>query len=57
MLAEYVEYYNNVRTHQALDGETPVLKLVPPPETAAKDTRLKARPILGGLYHDYQKAA
>jgi len=57
LLAEYVEYYNRVRTHQSLNGETPVLKLVPPLETTVKDTRLKAKPILGGLYHDYQKAA
>jgi len=46
-----------VRTHQTLGGETPILELVPPPETTAKDTKLSARPILGGLYHEYQKAA
>ena len=57
LLAEYVQYYNNVRTHQSLNGETPILKFVPPPETTAKDTKLSARPILGGLYHEYQKAA
>ena len=56
LLAEYVAYYNNVRTHQALGGETPV-ESPRPPLTLVKDTRLKARPILGGLYHDYEKAA
>jgi len=56
LLIEYVKYYNNVRTHQTLDGETPV-KSAPPPLTLVKDTRLKAKPILGGLYHDYDKAA
>jgi len=56
LLAEYVNYYNNVRTHQALDGETPV-KSAQPPLTLVKDTKLKATPILGGLYHDYEKAA
>jgi len=56
LLAEYVDYYNNVRTHQALDGETPV-ESEPPPLTLVKDTKLRVKPILGGLYHDYEKAA
>ena len=56
LLAEHVEYYNNVRTHQALGGETPV-ESARPPLTLVKDTKLSARPILGGLYYDYQKAA
>jgi len=56
MLAEYVEYYNHVRTHQTLDGATPV-KSAPLPLSSAEDTKLEAIPILGGLYHDYRKAA
>jgi len=56
LLAEYVGYYNNVRTHQTLDGETPV-KRAHPPKTAITDTTLSAKPILGGLYHDYRKVA
>ena len=56
LLAEYVDYYNNVRTHQTLGGEAPV-KSPSPPLSLVKDTRLKAKPILGGLYHEYQKAA
>jgi transposase InsO family protein len=54
LLKEYVEYYNHVRTHQALNGETPV-KFMPPPRTATEDTVLYSKPILGGLYHDYEK--
>jgi len=54
LLKEYVAYYNNVRTHQALDGGTPVRKGKPPP-TLVDDTVLLARPLLGGLYHDYDK--
>jgi hypothetical protein len=50
------QFGNNVRTHQTLCGETPV-KSTPPPKTTAKDTVLSAKPILGGLYHDYDKAA
>jgi len=56
LLAEYVHYYNNVRTHQALGGETPV-KSAPPPLSLAENTKLTTKPILGGLYHEYQKAA
>ena len=56
MLTEYVEYYNNVRTHQTLGGTTPIYSK-PPPETNVADSKLSSRPILGGLYHDYKKAA
>ena len=56
LLAEYVEYYNNVRTHQTLGGRSPIIA-DKPPITSAKDTKLKAKPILGGLYHDYDKVA
>jgi len=56
LLTEYVYYYNHVRTHQALDGETPV-QTAPLPKTLTRDTVLEARPILGGLYHEYRKVA
>ena len=56
LLVEYTGYYNRVRTHQALDGETPI-KSPPPPKTVVKDTVLSTKPILGGLYHEYQKVA
>ena len=54
LLKEYVDYYNNVRTHQFLEGETPHYYMQPP-KTCVKDTRLKAKPILNGLYHRYDK--
>jgi transposase InsO family protein len=54
LLKEYVEYYNNIRTHQALNGETPV-KSTPLPRTATYNTVLCSKPILGGLYHNYEK--
>ena len=56
LLAEYVDYYNNVRTHQTLGGRPPIIS-DKPPTTSVRDTKLKAKPILGGLYHDYDKAA
>jgi len=56
MLCEYVEYYNSIRTHQTLGGNTPI-ESKPPSETNVADSKLSSRPILGGLYHDYKKAA
>ena len=56
LLTEYVNYYNATRTHQTLGGETPVPKERPSVTTVA-DTKLIANPILGGLYHSYDKAA
>lgn len=57
LMREYVEeYYNKHRTHQGLDGKTPI----PAPEyplTEAKDTKLKKKGILNGLYHVYEKVA
>jgi len=55
LLKEYVDYYNNVRTHQSLDGETPIIPPTSPPITMFKDTVLHSKPILGGLYHSYEK--
>ncbi len=57
LIKEYVYYYNNVRTHQTLHGKTPVFKLISPPKTKVKDTILSTKPILGGLYHEYEKTA
>jgi len=56
LLTEYVKYYNTVRTHQTLGGDTPMPR-DKPPLTYVKNTTLKSKSILGGLYHDYQKAA
>ncbi len=57
LLKEYIgNYYNSVRTHQGIDCQTPMLKEKLPKTTVAK-TVLKSKPILHGLYHDYQKVA
>ena len=57
MLTEYVvRYYNPARTHQGIDRQTPL----PPeraPTPAAITTPVQAKPILGGLYHTYRRAA
>ncbi len=45
ILAEYVEYYNNARTQQPLDGNAPVPRGVGPP----KNGQVAATSYLGGL--------
>ena len=57
LLKEYVNrYYNPVRTHQGINCRTPILSYKPP-ITKSSDTVLASEPILGGLYHSYQKVA
>ncbi|WP_252989959.1 transposase [Sporosarcina newyorkensis] len=57
LLTEYIKsYYNTHRTHQGINGKTPI----PSPSylpTSAKDTVLEATPVLNGLFHTYKKAA
>ncbi len=53
VLAEYVRYYNESRTHMSLGGNSPIPRKVEPP--AAGD--VVAVPYLGGLHHRYTRAA
>lgn len=48
---EYVEYYNNDRPHQSLDGNAPV------PRAVEDIGQVIATPVLGGLHHRYSRAA
>ncbi|ABO51528.1 Integrase, catalytic region [Desulforamulus reducens MI-1] len=57
LLREYIhEYYNTHRTHQGINGKTPIPLPTYLPTKASK-TKLKATPVLGGLYHTYKKVA
>ena len=56
LLAEYVDYYNHERPHRFLDGGTPVVG-ERPPLRLVEDAVLEGRPVLGGLYHLYDKGA
>lgn len=53
VLREYVAYYNGHRPHRSLGLEPPD-GLLPRP---IHRTRLRSRPILGGLHHVYEWAA
>jgi putative transposase len=52
-LKEYVRYYNSSRTHLSLYRNAPYPRCI---ETASSD-RVIAIPYLGGLHHEYRRAA
>jgi putative transposase len=54
VLAEYVAYYNRDRPHRALQLETPRPQLCP---RAGPIQVVRARPVLRGLHHVYERAA
>jgi transposase InsO family protein len=47
ILGEYAAYYNALRTHRALNQDTPVHR------SAQTIGAIKSRPVLGGLHHQY----
>jgi transposase InsO family protein len=53
ILDEYVRYYNEDRTHQALGAESPV----PGFAERAGSGPIESIPYLGGLHHGYRRAA
>jgi hypothetical protein len=47
ILKSYARYYNETRTHLALDKDAPLSR------TVKRVGRILCRPILGGLHHEY----
>jgi putative transposase len=56
MLNAYVVYFNQARPHQGIQQQIPVTCEVSRPSQHAEG-KVITGPILGGLHHDYRKAA
>jgi len=54
VLREYVAYFNEARPHQGIDQRVPV---GPANDNTARQGRVIARPVLGGLHHAYRRVA
>jgi putative transposase len=52
VVREYVQYFNNARPHQGIGQQIPT-----EPEPSVGDGEVLAFPVLGGLHHDYHRAA
>ena len=52
VLAEFIRYYNRDRPHRTLQLAAP-----PPSEPLTATGPIRARPVLGGLHHVYERAA
>lgn len=57
VLRTYVDRYNRERPHRALDLTTPEPGTEPVPIEPAKSARIRRRDRLGGLLHEYARAA
>jgi putative transposase len=56
ILKAYIVYFNQARPHQGIQQQIPepLMPCVPPPD---QQNRIICVPVLGGLHHDYQRAA
>ena len=53
ILAKYVEYYNETRTHLSLTKDAPTPRRMHPPSHG----RVIEVPRVGGLHHEYTRRA
>lgn len=61
VVKEYVRYYNSARPHQGIGQAIPGLaepyRHKPPPGPDVTNGKVISFPVLGGLHHDYRRAA
>jgi putative transposase len=57
LIDEYVAYYNQARPHQGLGQRIPDPARTDNDRVGDTGPRITRRPVLGGLHHDYRRAA
>lgn len=55
LVKEYVEYFNHARPHQGVGSQIPQPRLAD--NRGAQEGHVLTLPVLGGLHHDYRRAA
>ena len=55
LVKEYVEYFNHARPHQGIESQIPQPRSVD--NRGASEGPMLTLPVLGGLHHDYRRAA
>jgi hypothetical protein len=57
VLARYVAHYNAARPHRGIDLDVPVPPKQPTPARVEDIRRIERVDVLGGLVHEYRRAA
>jgi putative transposase len=57
VLTVYVEHYNTARPHRGINLGVPVARGEPTPANLAQIERIERVDVLGGLVHEYRRAA
>jgi len=52
VLGEFISYYNSSRPHQGIEQRTPIMRT-----TVMSTGPVRCRDVLGGIIHDYYRAA
>ena len=57
VLHRYVAHYNTARPHRGIDLDVPILPAHPTPTGVENIRRIERVDVLGGLVHEYRRAA
>ena len=57
VLTTYVEHYNTARPHRGINLEVPIPRGRPPETSTDAGARIERVDVLGGLIHEYRRAA
>jgi hypothetical protein len=57
ILTDYLRHYNTARPHRGIDLNMPVTAAEPPPLSVEQLRQVQRVDVLGGLIHEYRRAA